>query len=111
TGGSLAAAIGFLAVAVLALVMLGRTALAQEAEPKPAAASNDAETSTAAAPSNTEAKPAAAPNDAGPGVAGLPADAIGTDAGPRHLLDRSVFLPKASQRLLNLRTVVTRSSQ
>jgi multidrug efflux pump subunit AcrA (membrane-fusion protein) len=33
------------------------------------------------------------------------------DSGPRRLLDGSLFVPKASQRLLNVRTIVSRTSE
>jgi|HubBroStandDraft_6_1064221.scaffolds.fasta_scaffold52194_3 cobalt-zinc-cadmium efflux system membrane fusion protein len=84
---SVAAAIGFVAIAAIALLLLGRTVLAHEAD-----------TSTSLA-------------DATPAAAASANDAVMTDAGPRRLLDGSVFLPKASQRLLNLRTVIARSSE
>jgi hypothetical protein len=83
-GAAVAAIIGFVAVAAVALLLFGRTVLAHE---------GDAPPSSAAAP------PA------------LALDAIAPDAGPRRLLDGSLFVPKASQRLLNVRTLITRTSE
>ena len=84
---SAAAAIGFVAIAAIALLLLGRTVLA-----------NEGETSAPAA-------------GVSPASAASASDAVITDAGPRRLLDGSVFMPKASQRLLNLRTVIARTSE
>src|SRR5690348_8518468 len=82
-GAAVAAIIGFVAVAAVALLLFGRTVLAHEGDAPPASAE---------------------PSPAAPAAI----DAIAPDAGPRRLLDGSLFVPKASQRLLNVRTVMTR---
>src|SRR5205807_2652718 len=85
-GAAVAAIIGFVAVAAVALLLFGRTVLAHEGDAPPASAE---------------------PSPAAPAAI----DAIAPDAGPRRLLDGSLFVPKASQRLLNVRTVMTRTSE
>jgi hypothetical protein len=57
-----------------------------------------------------EAQDTASPGSSGPAAAG--AAAFGdVDSGPHRLLDGSLFVPKDSQRLLNVRTVVSRVSE
>ena len=85
-GAAVAAIIGFVAVAAVALLLYGRTVLAHEGDAPPASAE---------------------PSPAAPAAI----DAIAPDTGPRRLLDGSLFVPKASQRLLNVRTVMTRTSE
>jgi biotin carboxyl carrier protein len=57
---------------------------------------------------------AAAAASAPAAVTATPGGATATgevDSGPRRLLDGSLFVPKASQRLLNVRTIVSRTSE
>jgi len=86
-GAAVAAIIGFVAIAAVALLLFGRTVLAHEGDAPPASA------------------------DPSPAASVLAIDAIAPDAGPRRLLDGSLFVPKASQRLLNVRTVITHTSE
>ncbi len=57
-----------------------------------------------------EADEGASPGSSGPAATGATA-AGDVDSGPHRLLDGSLFVPKASQRLLNVRTVVSRTSE
>ena len=85
------AVICLVAIVAIALFLFGRGVLAHEGhDPAPAAG------------------PAPAAVTATPGGATAAGD---VDSGPRRLLDGSLFVPKASQRLLNVRTVVSRTSE
>jgi cobalt-zinc-cadmium efflux system membrane fusion protein len=86
-GATVAAIIGFVVIAAVALLLFGRTVLAHEGDAPPASA------------------------DPGPAAPALAIDAIAPDAGPRRLLDGSLFVSKASQRLLNVRTVIAHTSE
>jgi membrane fusion protein, heavy metal efflux system len=92
-----AAALGLVALAVIAL-LLGRTVLAHAADAQ-------------AAPTEAARAVAAAPADPAPATTVSAVDGIAADSGPRRLLDGSLFVPKASQRLLNVRTVIARTSE
>jgi membrane fusion protein, heavy metal efflux system len=59
----------------------------------------------------TSDKPAAAPAQAAKPMAASAAPAMGAGNGPRRLLDGTVFVPKASQRLLNVRTAVAQPGE
>jgi len=86
-GATVAAIIGFVVIAAVALLLFGRTVLAHEGDAPPSSA------------------------DAASAAPVLAIDAIAPDAGPRRLLDGSLFVPKASQRLLNVRTVIAHTSE
>jgi hypothetical protein len=78
------------AIAAIALFLFGRGVLAHEG--------HDHEAPASSAPAAAPAMPAATPG----GI---------VDTGPHRLLDGSLFVPKASQRLLNVRTLVSRTSE
>jgi hypothetical protein len=92
------AVICLVAIVAIALLLFGRGVLAHEGHDQAPAAGP--------APAVVTATSAAAA--ATPGGAAATGD---VDSGPRRLLDGSLFVPKASQRLLNVRTVVSRNSE
>jgi biotin carboxyl carrier protein len=90
--GTPAVAVIFLvAVVAIALFLFGRGVLAHDGEDHAAGAGSSAAAATAA-----------------PGGA---ASGGRVDSGPHRLLDGSVFVPKESQRLLEVRTIVSRTSE
>lgn len=86
------AVIFVVAIVAIALFLFGRSVLAHDGEDHAAEA--------AAAPAATATKGAAT---------AARADVV--DSGPHRLLDGSVFMPKESQRLLEVRTIVSRTSE
>jgi hypothetical protein len=85
-GASTVAGVLLVAIVAIALFLFGRGVLAHEGHD------------------------GASPGSAGP--AAVSATAPGdVDSGPHRLLDGSLFVPKSSQRLLNVRTVVSRISE
>lgn len=99
------AVICLVAIVAIALFLFSRGVWAHEGEDHAAAGSPGpaAATAPAARATATQAAATAMPGGAMPGGA--------VDSGPRRLLDGSLFVPKASQRLLNVRTVVSRTSE
>jgi membrane fusion protein, heavy metal efflux system len=104
---STVAVICLVAIVAIALLLFSRSVWAHEGHDGAGGSSGpSAATSPAATPA------------AIPGVTGTarPVTASATsggdvDSGPRRLLDGSLFVPKASQRLLNVRTVVSRKTE
>ena len=94
---STVAGVLLVAIVAIALFLFGRSVLAHEG--------HDAGSPGSSGPAAVTATPAA--------VSATPAAASGggVDSGPHRLLDGSLFVPKASQRLLNVRTLVSRTSE